>query len=60
MWLRVPSSEIRLKRRQWAEEQAQKVPVEILVPLILCVLSCLFIAVLGPAAISIFASSRAI
>lgn len=60
MWLRVQSSEIRLKRRQWAEEQAQKVPVEILVPLILCVLPCLFIAVLGPAAISIFASARAI
>jgi tight adherence protein C len=54
--LRVQSSEIRLKRRQWAEEQAQKVPVKILVPLIFCILPCLFIAVLGPAGISIFAS----
>jgi tight adherence protein C len=54
--LRVQSSEIRLKRRQWAEEQAQKVPVKILVPLIFCILPCLFIAVLGPAAISIFGS----
>lgn len=51
--LRVQSSEMRVKRRQWAEEQAQKVPIKILVPLIFCILPCLFIAVLGPAAISI-------
>jgi tight adherence protein C len=54
--LRVQSSEIRLKKRQWAEEAAQKVPVKILVPLIFCILPCLFIAVLGPAAISIMGS----
>lgn len=54
--LRVQSSEIRTKRRQWAEEMAQKVPVKILVPLIFCILPCLFIAVLGPAGISILNS----
>ncbi len=51
--LRVQSSEIRIKRRQWAEEMAQKVPVKILVPLIFCILPCLFIAVLAPAGINI-------
>lgn len=54
--LRVQSNEIRTKRRQRAEEQAQKVAVKILIPLIFCILPCLFIAVLGPAAISIMES----
>ncbi|MFL6155913.1 MAG: type II secretion system F family protein [Marmoricola sp.] len=54
--LRVQSSEIRVKKRQWAEEKAQKVPVKILIPLIFCILPCLFIAVLGPAGIQIMDS----
>lgn len=56
--LRVQSSEIRVKKRQWAEEMAQKVPVKILVPMIFCILPCLFIAVLGPAGIQIMNSFR--
>lgn len=51
--LRVQATEIRTKRRQRAEEQAQKVAVKILLPLIICILPCLFLAVLGPAAIGI-------
>ena len=52
--LRLQSREIRTKRRQRAEEQAQKVAIKILIPLIFCILPCLFIAVLGPAGISMF------
>ncbi len=52
--LRVQSREIRTKRRQRAEEKAQQVAIKILVPLIFCILPCLFIAVLGPAGISMY------
>jgi tight adherence protein C len=54
--LRIQSSEMRTKRRQRAEEKAQKVPVKITVPLIFCILPCLFIAVMGPAVIHILDS----
>lgn len=54
--LRVQSSEMRVKRRQRAEEKAQQVPVKITVPLIFCILPTLFVAVMGPAVISIMDS----
>jgi tight adherence protein C len=54
--LRIQSSEMRTKRRQRAEEKAQKVPVKITVPLIFCILPTLFIAVMGPAVIHIIES----
>ncbi len=51
--LRVQSGEIRVKRRQRAETKAQQVPVKITIPLIFCILPCLFVAVMGPAALTI-------
>jgi tight adherence protein C len=51
--LRIQSQEMRVKRRQRAEEKAQQVPVKIMVPLVLFILPCLFVVVIGPGAIRI-------
>jgi tight adherence protein C len=54
--LREQAKEMRLRRRQRAEEKAQQVPVKILFPLIGCLFPALFIIVIGPGAISILHS----
>ena len=51
--LREQASEMRVKRRQRAEEKAQQVPVKIMIPLILCLFPALLVVVIGPGAISI-------
>jgi tight adherence protein C len=51
--LREQAAEMRVRRQQRAEEQAQKVPVKILFPVIFFLMPALFVVVIGPGALSI-------
>ncbi len=51
--LRVQAVQMRMLRRQRAREQAAKVPVKLLFPLLGCIFPALGIVVIGPAAVSI-------
>jgi tight adherence protein C len=52
--LRVQADELRLRRKQRAEERAMKIPVKMVFPLVLCIFPSLMIVLMGPAALRIF------
>jgi tight adherence protein C len=52
--LEVQAREMRIKRRQRAEERAMKLPVKLVFPVVLCIFPALLLVMLGPAAIQIY------
>ncbi|QGF24300.1 type II secretion system F family protein [Raineyella fluvialis] len=54
--LRTQADEMRLVRRQKAEEKAQRIPVKVTFPLVFCIMPTIFIVVLGPVMLNILAA----
>jgi tight adherence protein C len=57
--LQVQSEQLRIERRQRAEEQAARAPIKMLFPLVGCIFPSLFLVILGPAFISIIKTMSA-
>jgi tight adherence protein C len=52
--LRLLAETMRQNRRTLAEEQAAKIPLKLLFPVIFCIFPSLFVVLLGPAMMSIY------
>jgi tight adherence protein C len=55
--LRVQSDQMRVKRRQRAQEKAQQAPVKMMIPMVLLIFPSIWIVLLGPAVLKIMATS---
>jgi tight adherence protein C len=51
--LRVQSDQMRVKRRQRAQEKAQQAPVKMMIPMVLLIFPSIWVVLLGPAVIKI-------
>ena len=51
--LQIQSEQLRIERRQRAEQQAAQAPIKMIFPLVGCIFPSLFVVILGPAIISL-------
>ena len=52
--LRAQAADMRIRRHQLAQEEAQKAPVKMLFPMVFCIMPALFVITAGPAFLNIF------
>ena len=57
--LRIQSDQMRVKRRQLAEEEAHKAPIKMLLPMAGLIFPALFISLMAPAALRLMNSAMA-
>jgi tight adherence protein C len=57
--LRIQSDQMRMKRRQFAEEEAHKAPIKMLIPMVLLIFPSLMITLMTPAALRLMKSALA-
>ena len=54
--LRIQSDQMRVKRRQRAQEKAQQAPVKMMIPMVLLIFPSIWIALMGPSIIILIES----
>jgi tight adherence protein C len=52
--LKIQSEQMRIKRRQRAQEKAQQAPIKMMIPMVLLIFPSIWLVLLGPAGVQVF------